>query len=48
MPFASADGEVRGWKISRKGVAQFLARAVQAPEYLGRSVALSGGEASAA
>ena len=46
MPFASADGEVRGWKISRKGVAQFLARAVRGSEYLGRSVALS--EAAAA
>jgi len=42
MPFASADGEVRGWKISRKGVAQFLARAVQTSDYVRRSVALSG------
>ena len=41
MPFASVDGEVREWKISRKGVAQFLAHAVQAPEVVGRSVALS-------
>ena len=42
MPFASADGEVREWKISRKGVAQFLALAAQTPDYVGRSVALSG------
>ncbi len=42
MPFASADGQVREWKISRKGVAQFLALATQAPEYVGQSVALSG------
>jgi hypothetical protein len=42
MPFASADGQVREWKISRKGVAQFLALAAQAPEYVGQSVALSG------
>ena len=41
IPFASVDGEVREWKISRKGVAQFLARAVQAPDFVGRSVALS-------
>jgi nucleoside-diphosphate-sugar epimerase len=42
MPFASADGQVREWKISRKGVAEFLALAAQAPEYVGQSVALSG------
>lgn len=42
MPFASADGQVREWKISRKGVAQFLALAAQVPEYVGQSVALSG------
>jgi len=42
MPFASADGKVREWKISRKEVARFLAHAAQAPEYVGRSVALSG------
>jgi uncharacterized protein YbjT (DUF2867 family) len=41
MPFASADGEVRGWKISRKGVAEFLAFAAQAPDFLGQAVALS-------
>jgi uncharacterized protein YbjT (DUF2867 family) len=41
MPFASADGEVREWQISRKGVAQFLALAAQTPDYVGRSVALS-------
>jgi hypothetical protein len=42
MPFASADGQVREWKISRKGVGRFLALAAQAPEYVGQSVALSG------
>ena len=42
MPFASADGQVREWKISRKDVGRFLALAVQVPEYLGQSVALSG------
>lgn len=46
MPFASTDGEVREWKISRKGVAQFLALAAQTPEYLRRSVALSSPSAS--
>jgi putative NADH-flavin reductase len=48
MPFASADGQVREWKISRKGVAQFLALAAQVPEYVGQSVALSGAGVSAA
>ena len=47
MPFASAEGEVREWKISRKGVAQFLAFAAQGPDYVGQSVALSGAGASA-
>lgn len=46
MPFASATGEVREWKISRKGVARFLARAAQTPEYIGQAVALSDGGAS--
>ena len=46
MPFASAEGEVREWKISRKGVAHFLAQAAQTRDYVGRSVALSGGGAS--
>jgi len=48
MPFASPEGQVREWKISRKGVAQFLALAAQAPDYVGRSVALSGAGVSAA
>ena len=48
MPFVSADGQVREWKISRRGVAQFLALAAQAPEYVGQSVALSGAGVSAA
>jgi uncharacterized protein YbjT (DUF2867 family) len=47
MPFASAEGQVRDWKISRKGVAEFLALAAQAPEYVGQSVALSGAGAPA-
>ena len=47
MPFASPDGQVRKWKISRKGVAQFLALAVQTPDYVGRSVALSRAGANA-
>ena len=46
MPFTSAKGEVREWKISRKGVARFLARAAQTREYTGQAVALSGGAAS--
>ena len=45
MPFASAEGEVHGWKISRRSVARFLANAIEAPEYVGRAVALSGGGA---
>lgn len=48
MPFASADGQVREWKISRKGVAQFLALAAQVPEYVGQSVALSGARVTTA
>ena len=48
MPFASPDGQVHEWKISRKGVAQFLAQAVQGPDYVGHSVALSGAGAAAA
>lgn len=42
VPFVSAEGQVREWKISRKSVAQFLALAAQSPDYAGRSVALSG------
>jgi hypothetical protein len=42
MPFVSADGQVREWKISRKGVGRFLALAAQEPDYVGQSVALSG------
>ena len=48
MPFASPDGQVREWKISRKGVGRFLALAAQAPDYVGQSVALSGASAAAA
>jgi len=46
MPFTSTDGQVRERKISRKGVARFLAWAAQAPDYVGQTVALSGGGAS--
>ncbi len=42
MPFASADGQVRKMKISRKCVARFLVRAAHAPDYVGQVVALSG------
>lgn len=42
-PFASESGEVREWKISRRGVARFLAQAAQSPDYAGKVVALSGG-----
>ena len=38
----SLEGQVREWKISRKGVAQFLALAAHSPDYVGQSVALSG------
>lgn len=46
MPFTSQNGEVREWKISRGGVARFLAHAVDTPDYVGQVVALSGGGAS--
>ena len=42
LPHASAEGEVRAWKIARSSVAQFLVRAVEVPDWVGRSVALSG------
>jgi hypothetical protein len=48
MPFASPEGEVREWKIPRRGVAQFLAQAADSSAYVGRSVALSGAGALAA
>ena len=46
MPFASDSGEVRDWKISRRGVARFLARVAQTSEYTQKAVALSGAGAS--
>jgi len=46
VPFLSATGEVRDWKISRNGVARFLAHAAQAPDYVGQAVAVSGRGAS--
>ena len=42
MPFASADGDVREMKVSRRRVGRFLAEAVGASAWVGRSVALSG------
>ena len=45
MPFTSPTGEIRDWKISRKGVARFLVHAAQSREYIGQAVALSGGGA---
>jgi len=42
MPFTSTEGEVRQMKIARKRVGRFMARAAWAPEYFGRTVALSG------
>lgn len=44
-PFASDSGEVREWKVSRRNVARFLARAAQTSGYTGKAVALSGGGA---
>ena len=41
-PFTSLDGETRRMDVSRSQVARFLAAAAQTPEYIGRSVALSG------
>ena len=46
MPYASASGEVREWKISRRGVARFLADAARTSDYVGQAVALSGGGAA--
>lgn len=46
MPFTSVEGQVQEWKIPRKGVAQFLALAAQVPDFVHRSVALSGAAAA--
>lgn len=43
MPFASAEGKVQQWKVSRKNVATFLAQVAHTSEYAHQSVALSGG-----
>lgn len=40
--FASASGETRKMKISRKSVGRFLVEAAERAEYVGRSFALSG------
>jgi hypothetical protein len=42
LPFASTQGETEVLKVSRKSVARFLAAAVAQPEYVQRSVSLSG------
>ena len=44
--FASPDGQLKGWSVSRKGVAGFLALAAESPDYVGHSVALSAGGAA--
>jgi len=46
MPFASDSGDRRGWKISRRSVARFLARVAQTSDFTGKTVALSGGGAA--
>lgn len=47
-PFASTDGETELLKVSRKSVARFLATAAVQPEYVQRSVSLSGKKAAPA
>lgn len=41
-PFVSTSGETRAMKVARKSVARFLVRAALQPDYVGRSVAVSG------
>jgi hypothetical protein len=41
-PFASTRGDTELSKVSRKSVARFLATAVASPQYIRKSVALSG------
>jgi uncharacterized protein YbjT (DUF2867 family) len=42
MPFTSVAGDIGELKVSRRAVGRFLAHAVQAPELIGKSVAVSG------
>jgi putative NADH-flavin reductase len=42
MPFLSTEGETAKMKVSRASVARFLARAVTSPDYVHKSVAVSG------
>lgn len=46
MPFASQQGDIQDWKVSRRSVGRFLARAAAVPDYVGQSVALSGAAAA--
>ena len=39
--FLSVDGDTRRMKVSRRSVARFLVEAVQTPDYVGKTVALS-------
>ena len=41
-PFVSTHGETRVMKVARRSVARFLAIAAREPDYVGRSVAVSG------
>ena len=47
MPFVSTEGETGRMQVSRNSVGRFLASAVQSPDYVGKSVALSGRMAAA-
>ena len=40
-PFTSTRGEVGAWHVSRSRVGRFLAQALEAPTYVGQTVALS-------
>jgi hypothetical protein len=42
MPFVSTEGETGAMKVSRGSVGRFLASAVESPNFLRKSVALSG------
>lgn len=42
LPFLSDTGQARLMKVARKSVARFLALAAREPEYIGKSVAVSG------
>ncbi len=41
-PFVSTDGEIRNLKVARQSLAQFLATATHADQFVGHSVAVSG------